>query len=91
MLKKSLWVRYKILGLFVNPLTADNMYSPLNRDFIATFSYVSYAIISQTKNILSIFFFTFSKFRFNFEHFQKKMTLIADVFLKLRTPKNVVR
>ena len=27
----------------------------------------------------------------NFEHFEKKMTLIADVFPKLRTPKNVVR
>ena len=36
-------------------------------------------------------FFTFSKFTFNFEHFEKKMTLIADVFLNLWTPKNVVR
>ena len=25
------------------------------------------------------------------EHFQKKMTLIADVIPKLRTPKNVVK
>ena len=32
----------------------------------------------------------FSKFRFNFEDFQReKMTLIADVFLNLRTPKHV--
>ena len=31
------------------------------------------------------------KYSFNFEHFQKKLTLIADVFPKLRTPKKVVR
>ena len=35
-------------------------------------------------------FFTFSKFRFNFEHFEKKITLLAHVFLNLWTPKNVV-
>ena len=27
------------------------------------------------------FFFTFSEFTFNFEHFQKKMILITDLFL----------
>ena len=38
------------------------------------------------------YFFVFWSLRFNFEHFQKKkMTLIADVFLNLRSPKNVVR
>ena len=47
--------------------------------------------LSQKQKIFCQFFFTFCKFRFNFEHFQKKMTLIADVFLKLRTPENVVR
>ena len=31
------------------------------------------------------------KSRLNFKHFQKKMTLIADVFPKLRTPKYVVK
>ena len=43
--------------------------------------------------IFSQFSYAFSKFRFNFEHFQKKkkMTLIVDVFLKLRTPKNLFR
>ena len=39
----------KILGLFVNPLTACNKYSLLKRDnIIATFSD---AFISETKNI----------------------------------------
>ena len=30
-------------------------------------------------------------FTSNFEHFRKNMTLIAYVFQKLRTPKNVAR
>ena len=55
--------------------------------FIETFSD---AFISQTKNILSIFF-SFSKLRVNFEDFIKKMTLTVDVFLNLRSPKYVVR
>ena len=33
----------------------------------------------------------FFKSRSNFEHVQKKMTLIANVVLKLQTPKNAVR
>ena len=37
------------------------------------------------------FFFTFSKFKLDFEHLQRKATLTADVFLNLRTPANVVR
>ena len=45
----------------------------------------------RNKKSYLIFFFAFSEFVFNFEHFQKKMTLIADVFLSLRNPKNVVR
>ena len=44
----------------------------------------------RNKNIFAIFF-SFSKFRFNVEHFQKKMTLIADIFLNFRSPKNVSR
>ena len=47
--------------------------------------------LSEKGKIFSEFFFTFSKFRFNFERFQKSMTLIADSFLNLRSPKNVVR
>ena len=48
-------------------------------------------ILSQKAKIFWECFFTFSKFRFHFEHFRKKMTLIADVFSDLLTPKNVVR
>ena len=40
--------------------------------------------------MFSEFFFTFSKFKFNLGISKKKITLIADVFLNLRTPKYVV-
>ena len=59
----------KILGLFVNLLTADDKYSLLNKgnlwqDFQMQFS--------QKRKIFYEFFFAFSKLRVNFEHFQKK-------------------
>ena len=47
--------------------------------------------LRQKQKTFTQFFSQFSEFIFNFEHFQKKMTLIADVFLNLRTPKNVIR
>ena len=37
------------------------------------------------------FFSAISKPTLSLEHFQKKMTLIANVFVKLQTPKNAVR
>ena len=46
--------------------------------------------LSQKPNSLSHFFSSFLKSNSNFAHFQKKMALIADVFRKLRTPKNKV-
>ena len=49
------------------------------------------AIFSESENFFSIFFVAFSKFRFNIEHFKKDIILIADVFLNLQPPKNVVR
>ena len=41
--------------------------------------------LSQKQNIFSDFFPAFFESAKNFEHFQKKMTLIAYVFPKLRT------
>ena len=48
--------------------------------------------LSQKREIFSQSFSAFSKFRLNFEHFQKKDDphLIPDVLLNLPTPKNVV-
>ena len=49
--------------------------------------------LSRKQKTFSEFFSAFLKSSLNFEHFQKKkkkMTLIAQVFPKLRTPKNIV-
>ena len=47
--------------------------------------------LSQQQKTFSQFFCAFFKSTTNFEHFQKKMTLIAYVSPKLQTPKYVVR
>ena len=47
--------------------------------------------LSQKQNIFSQFFSAFFESALKFEHFQKKMTLIAYVFPKLPTTKNVLR
>ena len=47
--------------------------------------------LSLKKKIFSQFFTAFFESALNFEHFQKKMTLIAYVFPKLPTTKNVLR
>ena len=48
-------------------------------------------LLSQEQIIFSAVFSAFFVSPLNFEHFQKKMTLIADVFLKLATTKDVLR
>ena len=47
--------------------------------------------LSQKQNISSQFLSAFFKSALNSEHFEKKMTLIAYVFSKLPTTKNVLR
>ena len=47
--------------------------------------------LSQKQKIFSESFSAFLKSELNPEHFQKKMTLIAYVFPKLPTTKNVLR
>ena len=47
--------------------------------------------LSEKQKIFSEFFSAFFKPALNLEHFQKKMTLIAYVFPKLTTTKNVLR
>ena len=74
--------------MFVNTLTADDKYSLLNRNNLRQ---PIWTPLSQKHKAFSQFFLAFSKSTLNFEHFQKKMTLIADLFPKLRTPKNMVR
>ena len=47
--------------------------------------------LSQKQNIFSQFCAAFFESALNFEHSQQKMTLIAYVFPKLPTTKNVLR
>ena len=72
----------KILGLFVNLLTEDGKYSLLYRDNLTQPIQI---LLSLKEKTFSRFFSAFLKSTLNFEHFQTKMTLIADVF-----PKNTV-
>ena len=60
-----------MLGLFVNQLTADNKYSLPNRGNLLKHFQKQ---LCEKQKIISFFFFFFAfyKFRFNFEHFQKR-------------------
>ena len=62
-------------------MTADEKYSLLNRD---NWKQLIQILSSQKEQIFSPFFWAYLKSTLNFEHFQKKMTLITDVFPKLR-------
>ena len=81
-------VLWKILRLFVNTLTDGAKYSLLYRDNLTQPIQVR---LSQKQKTFSIFFSAFLKSTLNFEHFQKKMTLIADVFLKFPSRNKVIR
>ena len=48
-------------------------------------------LLSQKQNIFSGVFSAFFESALNFEHFEKKMTLIAYVFPKIRTTEDVLR
>ena len=81
-------VLWKILRPFVNTLSEDDKYCLLYKDNLwQTFQ----MLLSQKQKTFSEFFSAFLKSTLNFEHFQKKMTLIADVFPKLPSPKKVIR
>ena len=78
----------KILGLFVNTLSEDDKYCLLYRDNLTQPIQI---LLSQKQKTFSEFFSPFLKTTLNFERFQKKMTLIADVFPKLPSKKKVIR
>ena len=55
--------------MFVNTLTADDKYSPLNRDNLTD---PIRSQLAQKQQAFPQFFLAFSKFTLNFEHFQTK-------------------
>ena len=78
----------KISGLFLNTLTDDDKYPLLYRDNLRHSIQI---LLSQKQNAFSGFFSEFLKSTLNFADFQKNITLIADVFPKLPSPKKVIR
>ena len=87
-LQKSLLDTWKFFRPFLNTLTANDKYSLNSKDKGMQKIQMH---LSQKQNIFSEFFSAFFESALNFEHFQKKMTLIAYVFPKLRTTKYVLR
>ena len=69
-------------------MTADDQYSLLNRDNLTQ---PIQKQLSQKQQVFPKFFFRFRNLHEILNICKKKMTLIADLFAKLRTPKNVVR
>ena len=87
-LQKSFLETLKFFSRFFNIFTAHDKYSLISRDnWMETIQ----KHLSQKENIFSEFFSAFLESALNFEHFQKKMTLMAYVFRKLPTTKNVHR
>ena len=78
----------KISGLFLNTLTDDDKYSLLYGDNLTE---PIQLLLSQKQKTFSQFGSAFLKSTLNFEHFRKKINLIADVFRKLPSPKIVIR
>ena len=78
----------KILGLFVNILSEDDKYCLL---YIDNLTQPIQILLFQKQKTFSQFSSAFLKSTLNFDYFQKKVTLIADVFPKLPLPKKVIR
>ena len=79
----------KILWLLVNIFTADDKYSPLDRE---NFTQQIHIQLSQKRKTFSEFFSGVLKSRLKLEHFQKKVEPhIANIFPKLRTRKEALR
>ena len=87
-LEKSLSETWNVWRLFVNTLTADYKYSLISKDnSMQTIE----GHLSQIQNIFSQFFSEFFESALNFEHFLKKLNLIAYVVPSLPTTKEVLR
>ena len=79
---------FKILRLFVNTLTDNDKYGLLYRDNSTQSIQI---LLSPKQKTFSEFFSAFLKSTLNFEDFQTSLSLIADVFSKLPSPKKMIR
>ena len=78
----------KFSRLLVKTLTDDEKYSLLYRENLTQPIQI---LLSKKQKTFSQFFSVFLKSTLNFEHFQKKDTLIPELFPKLPSPKKVSR
>ena len=74
---------WKILGLLVTPVTAEEKYSLLNRGNLFQHFQMQ---LSKNRKIFSGRFYEFSKFRFNFEHLQKQHSPDRRYIFELTDP-----
>ena len=87
-MQKTLLDTWKFVTPFLNTLTADDRYSLISKDKLMQTIQMN---LSQKRKIFSELFGAFFEYALNFEYFQTKMTLIAYVFPKLPTTKDVLR
>ena len=86
--QKFLLDTWKFFRPFLNTLNADDRYSLISKNkWMQTIQ----MYLFQKPKIFSEYFCVFFEFVLTFKHFQKKMTLIAYVFPKLPTTKDVLR
>ena len=88
-LEKSLLVIRKILSLFVNTLIVDQQHYLLNTDNLT--QPIQIQLYQKRATSCEPFFLDFQNLYYILNICQKKMTLIADVFLEIPAPKNMVR
>ena len=79
---------HKILRLFVNTLAAVEKHYLLTRDNLTQTIQIQ---LSQKQKTFSQFFFEFLNSILNFKHLPKQDDPIADVFVEILAPKNMVR
>ena len=86
--QKSLLDTWKFFRHFLNTLTGNDTYSFNSKDkWMQTIQ----MNLSQNQNIFSELFGALIEYALNFEYFHIKMTLIAYVFPKYTTTKDVLR
>ena len=86
--KKSLLVIYKILRPCVNTLTVDEKHYLLTRHNLTQRIQRQ---LSQKQKKFCRFFFRFLKSIWNLKNLPKKDDPLADVFLEIPAPENIVR
>ena len=88
--KNSPLVIHKITSLFLNELTVNDRHYPLNRDNLT--QPIQMQLSEKHETLSQFFFFCIFKIYIKFYTFpKKKMTLVADVFLEIPAPKNMLR